>query len=60
MTELGIGDVVTVADLAVPKGVTILSDSDTVLCSIMAPQLEVEASTEEVEPALVGDEKEAE
>ena len=60
VTELGIGGVVTVADLTVPEGVTILSDPETVLCSIMTPQLVVEASTEEVEPRLVGDEKEAE
>lgn len=57
VTALNIGDVVTVADIAIPKGVTVLTDTELVVCSVMPPQVEVEASTEETEPAVIGAEE---
>ena len=49
VSALGIGDSLTIADIAVPKGVTVLDDPETVAVSVMAPALEVEEVTEEIE-----------
>lgn len=61
VTELGIGDVITVGELPVPASVTVLTDAEAVVCSVMAPaaeETEVEADTEAAEPELVGAEEE--
>lgn len=42
VTALEIGDSLTVADLTVPKGVTLLDDPETVLVSVVAPMGEEE------------------
>lgn len=39
VSALGVGDSLAVADIAVPKGVTVLDDPELVLCSITAPTL---------------------
>lgn len=44
---LEIGDSVTVADLVAPPGVTILSDPETVVASVVAPTVEEEAPEED-------------
>ena len=65
---LDIGDVAHVSDLQVPDGLTVHTDPDEVLCSVLAPRVaEVEAVAEEeaeaapaaAEPEIVG-EREAE
>ncbi len=68
ISELGIGDSVSVGDLRVPEGVEILSDADATIAAIVPPTVhkveEVEvaelAAEEEVEPELVGRGKPAE
>lgn len=57
VSALNIGDVLTVADLTIPEGVTVLTDSELVICSVMPPQVEaeVEVSTEETQPEVIGE-----
>lgn len=43
VAELAIGDVVTVADLTAPKGVTILNDAEEAVVSVTPPQAEAPA-----------------
>ena len=61
---LDIGDVAHVSDLQVPEGLTVLTDLDEVLCSVLAPRVaEVavegeegeEAPAAEAEPEVVGE-----
>lgn len=64
ISSLGFGDSLTVADLSVTEGVEIITDFDTMVVSIVAPQAEEEevdedgVEAEEVlqEPARVGEE----
>ena len=63
VSELAVGDSLTVADVTAPAGVTLLDDPDTVVASVMAPAVveeEVPAAEEEVEVPEVGKETEAE
>lgn len=70
ISEMGIGDSVTVADLMVPKDVEILSDDAAVIAAIVPPAVlkveeeveaeELEAAEEEVEPEVIGRGKPAE
>jgi large subunit ribosomal protein L25 len=62
VTPLGIGDHGRVADLAVPENVTVLDDSEHVICSVLAPRVVEEEAVEEAaaevapgEPGLVGE-----
>lgn len=41
VTELGVGDSLTVGDIAAPAGVIIVSDPETVVASVLAPTAEV-------------------
>jgi large subunit ribosomal protein L25 len=67
-TLTGIGDTITVADLILPKGVTVLSDSTEMLAVVtmpaQAPAEEEEELEEEldldVEPEVIGREDEEE
>jgi large subunit ribosomal protein L25 len=59
ISELGIGESIHVRELSVPKGVTILTDEDTVIVTIAAPRLELEEepeaeSAESAEPERIG------
>ncbi|UCC49554.1 MAG: 50S ribosomal protein L25/general stress protein Ctc [Gemmatimonadota bacterium] len=68
ISELGIGDSVTVVDLSTPAGVEILSDSSVAIAAIVPPAAlkveevveEVEAVEEEAEPEVIGRGKPAE
>ncbi|KPK66038.1 MAG: hypothetical protein AMS21_03300 [Gemmatimonas sp. SG8_38_2] len=61
ISELGIGDGVTVADLTVPEGVEVLTDSDATIASIVPPTVhKVEEPVEEEEAALAEEEAEPE
>jgi large subunit ribosomal protein L25 len=56
VSELQVGDSLTVADIAAPTGVTIISELDTVVASVVAPTVEVETEDEgevATEPELV-------
>lgn len=67
LSALEIGDAVHAGDLTLPEGVTLMSDPDTVLFSVVAPRLEeelteaeAEAEGELAEPEVVGKESEEE
>ncbi|MBN1192671.1 MAG: 50S ribosomal protein L25 [Coriobacteriia bacterium] len=63
VSELNIGDSLTVANLTAPSGVTLLDDPETVMVSVMAPSVEEEEPVEvgeEGEVPEVGEEEEAE
>lgn len=68
ISSLGFGDSLTVADLSVTEGVEIITEADTMMVSIVAPQAEEEEveedglETEETlqEPARVGEEEDEE
>lgn len=47
VSELQVGDSLTVADISAPAGVTIISEPDTVVASVVAPTVEVEAVDED-------------
>jgi large subunit ribosomal protein L25 len=47
VSELQVGDSLTVADISAPTGVTIISEPDTVVASVVAPTVEVEAGDED-------------
>lgn len=55
VTEMAVGDVVVMGDIAFPEGVTPLAEKDAVVCSVMAPHLAPEASLEEAPVELVGE-----
>lgn len=46
VSDLQIGDKITVADVAVPDGVTVLSDTDLTIVSVIHPTVETAADTE--------------
>lgn len=56
VAHLTIGDSVTVADLEIPKGVTVLSDAEETVATVSAPQEEVEVDpdAEVAEPEVIG------
>jgi len=64
VSALQIGDSVTVGDLIAPAGVTIVTDPDQVVASVVAPTVEAEPEAEELEgeegaePAAADDEGE--
>lgn len=62
VSGLGIGDKVTVADIAAPAGTKILSDADSVVATVVAPRLAEAEPTpaEEAEAAAEGAETEQE
>ncbi|MGD9572074.1 MAG: 50S ribosomal protein L25/general stress protein Ctc [Thermoleophilia bacterium] len=47
VSELGIGDALTVADIVAPERVTITGEPETVVASVVAPTVEVETTDEE-------------
>lgn len=49
VSELGVGDSLSVADMTAPAGVTITSDPDTVVASVVAPTVAIEPEEEGVE-----------
>ncbi len=56
VSELQIGDTVTVASVRPPSGVTLLDDPETVLATLTPPRLQVEATEEiEEETQVVGE-----
>jgi large subunit ribosomal protein L25 len=57
VSELAVGDAVTVASLVAPRGVEILDDPETVVASVTIPRAEIEEP--EVEP-LEGEEEDGE
>ncbi len=62
VSALNIGDSLTVADIVVPKGVTLLDEPEAVIVSVIAPAVEVEeaVAVEEGEVPEVGKETESE
>lgn len=62
ITALEVGDHVTVKDLRVPQGITVVGDADGLVASILTPPTGLEgAGVEEgVQPEEVGEESEAE
>lgn len=55
--HLTIGDSITVADLEIPEGVTVLSDAEETVATVSAPQEEeeVDPDAEVVEPEVIGE-----
>ncbi len=49
ISELEIGDSITVSQISVPEGVAVLSDPNTKIVHVVAPRVEVEEVVEEVE-----------
>lgn len=60
ITELAIGDTVSVADLVAPNNVTILADGERPVVSVLAPRVAKSAEEEEAEAAEAADAAEAE
>lgn len=62
VSELAVGDSLTVADLVAPPGVTLLDEPETVIASVTPPTVEVEevVEAEAAEVPEVGKESEAE
>jgi large subunit ribosomal protein L25 len=54
VTELAIGDSMTVADLSAPEGVVIVTDPETVVASVVAPSAVVVEEPEELEEGVEG------
>lgn len=62
VSPLAVGESMTVGDIVVPRGVTLLDEPETVIASVMAPAVEEEAAAApagEVEVPEVGKETEA-
>ncbi len=62
LTGMEIGDSIHASQLKLPKGVTLVDDSDFVVASIVAPKVEVEADDEAADEAatsVAGDEDDA-
>lgn len=55
VSELQVGDSLTVADISVPQGVTITSEPDTVVASVLAPTVETEDDADEDGAAVEGE-----
>jgi large subunit ribosomal protein L25 len=60
VSELDIGSSTSVADIAAPPGVTIVTEPEIVVASVVAPSVEVEPEPEEVEEELLEGEEPAE
>lgn len=62
VSALEIGMNLHVSDLNVPEGVTVLTDLETVVCSVVAPRVEVEEEPveEAEEPEVIGEKAEEE
>ena len=62
VSSLEVGDSVHVGQIEVPAGVTLLDDPETVVASVQAPRVEVEAEVAEaeVEPEVIGEKAEEE
>jgi large subunit ribosomal protein L25 len=61
VSELEIGDTVTLEALTAPSGVTLLDDPETVIATVTPPRLQVEEETEiEEETELVAEGETAE
>lgn len=56
--EMAIGDTLTVGELKVPAGVTVLTDAETTVAVLSAPSVEEETTDEAAEPEVIGEEKE--
>lgn len=58
VSSLDIGDSLHIGDLPIPEGVTVLDDTETIVCSVTAPTVEPteEEVAEEVEPTVIGEE----
>lgn len=56
VAALEVGDTLHVADIAAPKGVTILDDGELIVASVTPPTVAVEAAevAEEAEPEVIG------
>lgn len=52
VSELDIGSSASVADITAPRGVTIVTEPEIVVASVVAPSVEVEPEPEEVEEEL--------
>lgn len=48
VSELAIGDVITVADIVAPEGVSIVHEADEAVVTVTPPQTEADAETDEV------------
>jgi large subunit ribosomal protein L25 len=56
ISEMEIGDTLTLASIVAPRGVTIVGDGDTLIATITAPRLQLEEETEiETETEVVGE-----
>jgi large subunit ribosomal protein L25 len=56
ITEMEIGDTLTLEAIAAPSGVTVVDDAETVVATITPPRLQAEAETEiETETEVVGE-----
>ena len=60
VSELDIGSSTSVADIAAPSGVTIVTEPEIVVASVVAPSVEVVEEPEEVEEELLEGEEPAE
>ncbi|MBA4370013.1 MAG: 50S ribosomal protein L25 [Coriobacteriaceae bacterium] len=60
ITPLEVGMNIHVSDLVIPAGVTVLDEAETVVCSVVAPRVEVEEEVveEAVEPEVIGEKPE--
>ncbi|MDE1548663.1 50S ribosomal protein L25 [Jeotgalibaca caeni] len=56
--EMAIGDTLTVGELKVPAGVTVLTDAETTVAVVSAPSVEEETTDEAAEPEVIGEENE--
>ena len=49
VSSMAMGDTLRIGDIAVPEGVTLLDDPETVVATVTAPTREIEVEVEEVE-----------
>jgi large subunit ribosomal protein L25 len=49
VSQMAMGDTLRIGDIAVPEGVTLLDDPETVVATVTAPTREIEVEVEEVE-----------
>ncbi|UDE96328.1 50S ribosomal protein L25 [Carnobacterium viridans] len=60
VSALEIGDALTVSDITVDKAITVLSDAEQSVVSVLPPSVEEpETAVEAVEPELIGEKEEA-
>ncbi|MDA3798044.1 MAG: 50S ribosomal protein L25 [Kiritimatiellae bacterium] len=60
VTDLKVGDKVSVEDVVAPNGITILSDPDLTIASVNIPSVKTEVEEEDGEPELIDGEEVAE